>query len=93
MVTEIQTKVKFIASNRSHTVIIDENNECYSWGCGKYGKLGHRDVIDLMKPRHVKHFLKNIKDEIEDDEELKRKKKSSLTVLQRNESLHNDEKD
>ena len=38
-------------------------------------------------------FEKYSKDEIEDDEELKRKKKSSLTVLQRNESLHNDEKD
>ena len=47
------SKIKFITSGRSHTLAIDDYNECFTWGCGKYGKLGHQDQVDLLKPKHV----------------------------------------
>eukprot|EP00347_Sterkiella_histriomuscorum_P022145 403331523 len=54
-------KVKQITSGRSHTLAIDEYNECYTWGCGKYGKLGHQDQVDQLKPKHIRHFQKGKK--------------------------------
>ncbi|CDW71707.1 regulator of chromosome condensation [Stylonychia lemnae] len=50
-------KIKFITSGRSHSIAIDEMNECYSWGCGKYGKLGHQDQVDQLKPKRINHFM------------------------------------
>ena len=43
-------------SGRAHTILLDEAQECYSWGSGTFGKLGHQDLIDLLQPKHVKYF-------------------------------------
>ncbi len=55
-VIDIPGKVKFVTSSRSHTLAIDDKHECYSWGCGNYGKLAHRDTADLNKPKHIAFF-------------------------------------
>jgi len=60
-VLDIEEKVKFVTASRSHTIAIDEKGECYSWGCGSYGKLGHRDTADLNKPKQITYFQKPLR--------------------------------
>ncbi len=47
-VVGLQNKAKFITSGRSHTILIDEDLECYTWGSAVFGKLGHQDLVDQL---------------------------------------------
>ena len=33
-----------------HSAIVTSLGELYTFGCGKYGKLGHGDFTDVLEP-------------------------------------------
>ena len=33
-----------------------ERGQCYTWGVGDYGKLGHGDTTPQLLPRHLEYF-------------------------------------
>ena len=35
---------------------MSENKNCYSWGSGSFGKLGHGDTVTIMKPKLIEYF-------------------------------------
>ena len=38
-------KVIKVASGHNHTIAVDANGKFWTWGCGDYGRLGHREAI------------------------------------------------
>ena len=46
-----------IAAGESHSMCISvERGQCYTWGVGDYGKLGHGDTTPQLLPRHLEYF-------------------------------------
>mmetsp|Transcript_24918 Transcript_24918/g.73686 ORF Transcript_24918/g.73686 Transcript_24918/m.73686 type:complete len:462 (-) Transcript_24918:861-2246(-) len=45
-----------IASGHNHSIAVDTEGACYSWGNGGYGRLGHRVQQDEMEPRKLEDF-------------------------------------
>lgn len=45
-----------VACGLNHTIIVDAQKRCFTWGFGGYGRLGHADPKDEMIPRIVKAF-------------------------------------
>ena len=46
-----------IATGESHSMCITvERGQCYTWGVGDYGKLGHGDTTPQLLPRHLEYF-------------------------------------
>ena len=43
-----------IACGGSHSGCIDEHGQLYTWGKGRYGRLGHGDSDDQYRPKQVK---------------------------------------
>ena len=43
-------KFKAISCGYNFTFAISEEGTCFSWGCGKYGVLGHGDLSDRFHP-------------------------------------------
>ena len=42
-----------IAAGGAHSACITANGELYTWGKGRYGRLGHGDSEDQSKPKLV----------------------------------------
>ncbi|MCL7048079.1 hypothetical protein MKW94_029797 [Papaver nudicaule] len=45
-----------VACGTNHTVAVDSEGFVYTWGCGGYGRLGHREQKDEWTPRVVDIF-------------------------------------
>lgn len=43
-----------IAAGGAHSAAITANGELYSWGKGRYGRLGHADSEDQSRPKLVR---------------------------------------
>lgn len=46
-------KVVDAACGSSHSACILDNGSLYTWGKGRYGRLGHNDFESQMKPKQV----------------------------------------
>lgn len=46
-------KFKQISASASHCLAVTDTLECYSWGSGKFGKLGLSTSIDPLVDRHA----------------------------------------
>lgn len=53
-------QVIHIACGSSHSAAITSKGELFTWGKGRYGRLGHGNVDDCLKPKLVE-ALKNYK--------------------------------
>lgn len=42
-----------VAAGGAHSAAISAQGELYTWGKGRYGRLGHGDSDDQMKPKLV----------------------------------------
>lgn len=47
-----------IAAGGAHSACITANGELYTWGKGRYGRLGHGDSEDQPRPKLVGFSLK-----------------------------------
>eukprot|EP00798_Chlamydomonas_sp_ICE-L_P030066 gene30066-35035_t len=57
LVPDLATKtVTRIACGTNHSVAVDSEGSCYTWGCGNYGRLGHRVQKDEFAPKKVEEF-------------------------------------
>ena len=46
-----------IACGESHSMAVtSERGQCWTWGVGDYGKLGHGDTTPQALPRHLEYF-------------------------------------
>jgi alpha-tubulin suppressor-like RCC1 family protein len=46
-----------ISAGESHSMCVTvERGQCYTWGVGDYGKLGHGDTTPQLLPRHLEYF-------------------------------------
>ena len=43
-----------IAAGGAHSACITSSGELYTWGKGRYGRLGHGDSEDQLKPKLVR---------------------------------------
>ena len=43
----------YIAAGGAHSAAITSHGEMYTWGKGRYGRLGHGDSDDQTKPKLV----------------------------------------
>lgn len=46
-----------VSAGGAHSAAITADGELYTWGKGRYGRLGHTDSDDQMKPRLVEALL------------------------------------
>lgn len=46
-----------IAAGGAHSACITASGELYTWGKGRYGRLGHGDSEDQLKPKLVRSFI------------------------------------
>lgn len=46
-------EVTYIAAGSSHSACILSNGDLYTWGKGRYGRLGHGDADDQLRPKRV----------------------------------------
>ena len=46
-------RVVYVAAGDAHTACIDEDGDLYTWGKGKYGRLGHGNERNLSSPKLV----------------------------------------
>ena len=46
-----------ISAGGAHSACITSTGELYTWGKGRYGRLGHGDSEDQPKPRMVRIHL------------------------------------
>lgn len=46
-------EVVSIAAGGAHSACITSNGELYTWGKGRYGRLGHGDSEDQSRPKMV----------------------------------------
>ena len=42
-----------VACGQQHACVVDEHGQCYTWGMGAFGQLGHGRRRDEPRPRHV----------------------------------------
>jgi len=49
-------KAKFISAGRYHSLIIDQENNVYSFGYNGYGQLGLGDNINRNKPEKISNI-------------------------------------
>ncbi len=50
-----------LAAGRSHSVVLDDNGRCYSWGANQYGQCGilsRRRIGGVASPKHVEALAK-----------------------------------
>nr|CAB3252595.1 ZF(ZZ)-8 zinc finger protein [Phallusia mammillata] len=48
-----------IAAGGSHSAAISATGRLFTWGKGRYGRLGHKDSEDQLKPKLVEALLEN----------------------------------
>lgn len=54
-------KINKIVAGRSHSVVLDEEGQCYTWGANQYGQCGilsRRRVGGVSTPKHVEALSK-----------------------------------
>eukprot|EP00945_MAST-04E_sp_MAST-4E-sp1_P007226 g7226.t1 len=49
----LSIRVVHVSCGSNHTVATDSNGDCYSWGLGNYGNLGHGDTHDVHRPKLI----------------------------------------
>ena len=54
------TEVVEIAAGGAHSACITSTGELYTWGKGRYGRLGHGDSDDQMRPKLVSQFERTL---------------------------------
>jgi len=47
-----------VACGYNHVVCVTQEGLCFSWGSGDYGKLGHREQKDELRPRPIEALAK-----------------------------------
>lgn len=45
-----------IAAGGAHSACITAAGDLFTWGKGRYGRLGHGDSEDQLKPKLVRNF-------------------------------------
>lgn len=50
--------IKHISCGINHSVAIDEDGRCFTWGFGGYGRLGHNSTEDEYIPRLMKCWFR-----------------------------------
>lgn len=50
VVVPMGTKFNRVSCGYNFTYAISEDGQCFSWGCGKHGVLGHGDTSDRLHP-------------------------------------------
>lgn len=50
-------EVTDIAAGGAHSACITASGELYTWGKGRYGRLGHGDSEDQTRPKLVRRIL------------------------------------
>jgi len=50
-------KVIDAACGSSHSACILDDGSLYTWGKGRYGRLGHNDFENQVKPKQVSELL------------------------------------
>lgn len=48
--TEYINEFSSVSWGIDHCVLVDKKHRVFSMGCGKYGRLGHGDEKDKLKP-------------------------------------------
>ncbi|CRG97861.1 guanidine nucleotide exchange factor, putative [Plasmodium gallinaceum] len=62
LITKLKNKtIIYVCSGNSHSGCIDIDHNVYTWGNGKFYKLGHGDDNDILNPRKVEFFNHNKK--------------------------------
>uniref|UniRef100_A0A7S3X5A4 Regulator of chromosome condensation n=1 Tax=Emiliania huxleyi TaxID=2903 RepID=A0A7S3X5A4_EMIHU len=46
-------KMVHAACGPQHSAAVDEEGRCFTWGCGGYGRLGHKDQKDAWTPAEL----------------------------------------
>ncbi|EUD68209.1 hypothetical protein C922_01227 [Plasmodium inui San Antonio 1] len=54
-------RIIYVCSGKSHSGCIDAENNVYTWGSGKYFKLGHGDENDVLSPKRLEHLCRSRK--------------------------------
>ncbi|SBS93098.1 guanidine nucleotide exchange factor, putative [Plasmodium ovale curtisi] len=54
-------RVVYVCSGKSHSSCVDADYNVYTWGCGKFYKLGHGDDTDRLYPQKVEFFNRSKK--------------------------------
>ncbi|GAB66981.1 guanidine nucleotide exchange factor, partial [Plasmodium cynomolgi strain B] len=49
-------KIIYVCSGKSHSGCIDAENNVYTWGSGRYFKLGHGDDNDVLSPKRLDYL-------------------------------------
>eukprot|EP01117_Protostelium_nocturnum_P020707 TRINITY_DN9462_c0_g1_i1.p1 TRINITY_DN9462_c0_g1~~TRINITY_DN9462_c0_g1_i1.p1 ORF type:complete len:419 (-),score=71.20 TRINITY_DN9462_c0_g1_i1:47-1303(-) len=52
-------KITKVAAGEAHSMAISESGQVFSWGCNRYGQLGHGDLIHRKEPTLIEK-LQNI---------------------------------
>lgn len=52
-------KVEFVACGGSHTALLTQDGQLFTFGAGKYGQLGHKSKRNELKPRLVTALVAN----------------------------------
>jgi len=58
---EKRVRATKLAAGRSHSVVLDDNGQCYSWGANQYGQCGilsRRRIGGVASPKHVEALAK-----------------------------------
>lgn len=53
-----QHKIVQIACGDAHTLALDDKGRMFSWGRGKYGRLGHKNEKNYPTPKVIQFFVK-----------------------------------
>eukprot|EP00531_Pseudo-nitzschia_arenysensis_P014350 CAMPEP_0116153098 /NCGR_PEP_ID=MMETSP0329-20121206/21040_1 /TAXON_ID=697910 /ORGANISM="Pseudo-nitzschia arenysensis, Strain B593" /LENGTH=665 /DNA_ID=CAMNT_0003649937 /DNA_START=108 /DNA_END=2105 /DNA_ORIENTATION=- len=61
VIFERRVRATKLAAGRSHSVVLDDNGRCYSWGANQYGQCGilsRRRIGGVASPKHVEALAK-----------------------------------
>ncbi|CAA9988755.1 guanidine nucleotide exchange factor, putative [Plasmodium knowlesi strain H] len=56
-----KNRIIYVCSGESHSGCIDADNNVYTWGNGKYYKLGHGDDNDVWSPKRLEYLCRSRK--------------------------------
>jgi len=58
VVSHGQPKIVYIAAGITHSCAIDDQQRCFTWGFGGYGRLGHNDTRNELLPRLMRCWFR-----------------------------------
>ena len=53
-----QYKVKHVAVGLSHSLVLTDDGNVWSFGCGEHGRLGHGDSAEIRTPKLIEGLIK-----------------------------------